>query len=237
LQLLKKQCSKMCGLQNPVLGAVLQFPVASGLFQQILHDGDLHWVTVATPPSQMAADVILYDSLNDRINIHWKKQIVSLLSTTHTSVRCLSSSVYSLRPGCLSSSIYSLHPGCLSSSGYSLHPGCLSSASTVYNPAVSSSWCSIHPGCLSSSVYGLHPGCLSSSDYSLRPSCLLSSVYSLRYALLPKQQLAFTTARVTANDHAKSAIIAQLRTVITQVKHCLPMVKNAALVELQVLNA
>ena len=57
-----------------------------------------------------------------------------------------------------------------------------------------------------------------------------------RPALLPQQQLAFATARVTANDHAKSAIIAQLSTVLIQAKHCLPTVKNAALVELQVLN-
>ena len=89
LQLLKKQCPKMCGLQNPVLGAVLQFAVASGPFVQILDDSDLHWVTVATPPSQMAADVILYNSLNDRVNTHCKKQIASLPSRTPISVRCV----------------------------------------------------------------------------------------------------------------------------------------------------
>jgi len=46
--------------------------------------------------------------------------------------------------------------------------------------------------------------------------------------LVPKQQLAFTTATVIANNHVKSAIIAQLRTVLTQVKHHLPIMKNAA---------
>ena len=89
LQMLKKQFPEMCGLQNPVLGAVLLFAVASGPFVQILDDGDLHWVTVATPPSQMAADVILYDSLNDRVNTHCKKQIASLLSRTPISIRCV----------------------------------------------------------------------------------------------------------------------------------------------------
>ena len=89
LQLLKKQCPKMCGLQNPILGSVLQFAVASRPFGQILHDGDLHWVTVATLPAQMAAHVILYDSLNDRVNTHCKKQIASLLSRTAISVRCV----------------------------------------------------------------------------------------------------------------------------------------------------
>ena len=75
LQMLKKQFPKMGGLQNPVLGTILQFTVASGPFVQILHDGNLHWVTVATPPPLMAADVILYDSLNDRVNSHCEKQI------------------------------------------------------------------------------------------------------------------------------------------------------------------
>jgi len=47
-------------------------------------------------------------------------------------------------------------------------------------------------------------------------------------ALVSKQQLAFATARVTANDHAKSAIIGQSRMVLMQVKHCLLTVKNGA---------
>ena len=89
LQMLKKQFPKMGGLQNPVLGTILQFTVASGRFVQILHDGNLHWVTVATPPPLMAADVILYDSLNDRVNSHCEKQISSLLSRKSTSVRCV----------------------------------------------------------------------------------------------------------------------------------------------------
>ena len=37
-----------------------------------------------------------------------------------------------------------------------------------------------------------------------------------RSALLPKRQMDF----VTVNDHAKSAIIAHMRTVLTQAKHC-----------------
>ena len=46
--------------------------------------------------------------------------------------------------------------------------------------------------------------------------------------LVPKQQLAFATARVTANDHARLAIITQFRTMLTQAKRCLPIVKNVA---------
>ena len=79
LQLLKKQFPGMAGLQNPVLGAVLQFAVASGPFVHVLHDGELHRVTVATPPHHVDADVIVYDSLNRSVNMHCKMQIASLL--------------------------------------------------------------------------------------------------------------------------------------------------------------
>ena len=44
-----------------------------------------------------------------------------------------------------------------------------------------------------------------------------------RSTLLPKHQMDF----VTANDHAKSAIIAHMRTVLAQAKHYLLTVKNA----------
>ena len=77
----------MAGLQNPILGAVLQFAVASGLFVQVLHDGELHWVTV--PPPHVDAVVIIYDSLNRSANMHCKMQIASLLSTTHSTIRCV----------------------------------------------------------------------------------------------------------------------------------------------------
>ena len=79
LQLLKKQFPGMAGLQNPVHGAVLQFDVASGPFVHVLHDGELHRVTVATPPPHVDADVIVYDSLNRSVNMHYKMQIASLL--------------------------------------------------------------------------------------------------------------------------------------------------------------
>ena len=53
----------MSGLQTPVLETVLQFNVASSTFVQVLHDGDVHWVVVASPPADIAADLITYDSL------------------------------------------------------------------------------------------------------------------------------------------------------------------------------
>ena len=51
-----------------------------------------------------------------------------------------------------------------------------------------------------------------------------------RAMLLPKWQLEFVTASVAANNNATLAIIAQMRTVLTQAKHCLLTVKHAALV-------
>ena len=57
-----------------------------------------------------------------------------------------------------------------------------------------------------------------------------------RSATVKRQQKEFVAAAVTANDHAKSAVIAQMRTVLTQAKNCLPTAKNAALVDLQILN-
>ena len=37
----------------------------------------------------MDADVIVYDSLNRSVNMHCKMQIASLLSTTHSTIRCV----------------------------------------------------------------------------------------------------------------------------------------------------
>jgi len=44
-------------------------------------------------------------------------------------------------------------------------------------------------------------------------------------SVIDKQQRQIT---LTANDHAKSAIIAQLRTVLRQAKQCLPTIKKIA---------
>ena len=51
-----------------------------------------------------------------------------------------------------------------------------------------------------------------------------------RSTTVKRQRKEFVTAAVTANDHAKAAVIAQMRTVLTQAKHSLPTAKNAALV-------
>jgi hypothetical protein len=46
-KLLKKQFPDMMGLQDPVLGTKMFLDVATGDFVQILHNGDLHWVTAS----------------------------------------------------------------------------------------------------------------------------------------------------------------------------------------------
>ena len=47
--MIKAQYPIINGLQDPVLGQTLNFNVfKSNPFVQILHDGNLHWVTIST---------------------------------------------------------------------------------------------------------------------------------------------------------------------------------------------
>ena len=62
------------------------------------------------------------------------------------------------------------------------------------------------------------------------------SAHHSRSTLILKHQLDLVTANVTANGHAKSAIITQVKIVRMQVKHCLSTVKNEARVKFQILN-
>ena len=86
MDLLAEQFPDMGGLQDPVLGSVMQFDVVTGPFVQILHDGDLHWVTAASAPRGVAADVIVYDSLYNDIGMHLKMQIASLVHSGQPSL-------------------------------------------------------------------------------------------------------------------------------------------------------
>ena len=45
--MLRKQFPSIDGLNDPVLGQHLQFPVARSTFVQILHDGSMHWLTIS----------------------------------------------------------------------------------------------------------------------------------------------------------------------------------------------
>ena len=62
MKLLKKQFPHMGSLQDTLLGSNMDFmgfAAVESPFVQVLHNRTSHWVTVASPPSDIAADVIL----------------------------------------------------------------------------------------------------------------------------------------------------------------------------------
>ena len=67
------------GLEDTVLGPVLQFSVAGNEFAQILHDGRLHWVAASNIGCQKG-HIKFYDSLDrGNINMAVKKQIACIM--------------------------------------------------------------------------------------------------------------------------------------------------------------
>ena len=79
-------------LQDTLLGSnmdVMGFAAVSSPFVQVLHNHSSHWVTVASPPSDIAADVILYDSLYTGVTFPTKMQIAKLLAAEHSPIRCV----------------------------------------------------------------------------------------------------------------------------------------------------
>ena len=63
---MKKQFPRMGSLQDTLLGSnkdFVGFATVSSPFVQVLNNHSSHWVTVASPPSYITADVIVYDSL------------------------------------------------------------------------------------------------------------------------------------------------------------------------------
>ena len=78
--LIQKRYPTMRGLQDPILGQTLSFEVMREEFEQILHSGGNHRITLSTiscPP----ATVMIYDSLYSKIPRHTKEQICALLNT------------------------------------------------------------------------------------------------------------------------------------------------------------
>ena len=70
----------MAGLQEPILGQKMFFAVAAGDFVQILHDGNLHWITVSNIHCESNRDTVdVYDSLYSTIPMNIKMQIASLM--------------------------------------------------------------------------------------------------------------------------------------------------------------
>ena len=92
MKLLKKQFPHMGGLQDTLLGSnqdYMGFAAVSSPFVQVLNTHSSHWVTVASPPSDITADVILYDSLCTGVTNPTKMQIAKLLMAEHSPIRCV----------------------------------------------------------------------------------------------------------------------------------------------------
>ena len=67
----------------------LGFAAVSSPFVQVLNNHSSHWVTVASPPSDIPAHVILYDSLCTGVTSPTKTQIVKLLAAAQSPIRCV----------------------------------------------------------------------------------------------------------------------------------------------------
>ena len=86
---MKKPFPRMGSLQDTLLGSNMGFAAVSSPFVQVLNTHSSHWVTVASPPSDIAAGVIVYDSLHTGVTFYTKMQIVKLLATAHLPIRCV----------------------------------------------------------------------------------------------------------------------------------------------------
>ena len=92
MKLLKKQFPGMGGLQDTLLCLNMDymgFAAVSNPSVQVLNTHSSHWVTVAFPPSDIAADVIPYDSLHTIVTFPTKMQIAKLLMAEHSPIRCV----------------------------------------------------------------------------------------------------------------------------------------------------
>ena len=85
--LLAKQFPGVSGLQDTLLGPANQFCVVTAPFVQILHNDDSHWLTVASAPQDVVADVIVYDSLYNDIDPHCRLVIILMARHFPSSLR------------------------------------------------------------------------------------------------------------------------------------------------------
>ena len=81
-QMLKIKYPDANGLQDPVLGQALNFPVYKTTpFVQVLHDGFLHWIAISISTYNCkGGEVFLMDSMFRRRVVHQAKpQICSII--------------------------------------------------------------------------------------------------------------------------------------------------------------
>jgi len=77
--LLQQQFSNVQGLCDCVLGSKLQFPVCTGPFCQILHDGRDHWLTVSNIMAPQTEQVDVYDSSFNTVSLPVKMPVACMI--------------------------------------------------------------------------------------------------------------------------------------------------------------
>ena len=74
------------GLQVPSLGQTCSFDIVKHPFLKILHNGQGHWLLISTVGTKYA-EVRVYDSIYQSVNIKVKEQIASLLHTQEKEIK------------------------------------------------------------------------------------------------------------------------------------------------------
>ncbi|XP_065657884.1 uncharacterized protein LOC136082459 isoform X2 [Hydra vulgaris] len=83
----QKMITGVSGLQDPVLGQNLSFCVVKGSFVQVLHDGDVHWLTISTFGCS-EGEVFLLDSMfKGKIKNYVVRQICAIMQCTKDSLK------------------------------------------------------------------------------------------------------------------------------------------------------
>ena len=79
-EMIKSKYPTVDGLQDPVLGQTLNFKVFKSMpFVQILHDGNIHWVTISKYGCKKGEVNLLDSMFSGSIAIHTKRQICAIL--------------------------------------------------------------------------------------------------------------------------------------------------------------
>ena len=84
--ILKHQMPLLQGLQVPSLGQTCSFDIVKQPFLQILQNGQGHWLLVSTIGTKHA-EIHVYDSIYQSVNIRVKEQIASLLYTQEKEIK------------------------------------------------------------------------------------------------------------------------------------------------------
>ena len=79
-KMLRMQYPGVGGLQDPILGQNLNFEIYQDRpFVQILHDGNIHWVTVSTINCDYGEIYLLDSMFRGKINNHIRRQVCAII--------------------------------------------------------------------------------------------------------------------------------------------------------------